>query len=74
MKYFVVKSEKDKEKPFIGEFKFLNVRVWPIIFGSNCKLFAIVGDGAGYKLEDKDFGIVSLRDIERIRQLYRWFK
>ena len=57
MKYFIAKSEKDKGKAFLGEFKFLYVRVWPTVFGSASKLFAIVGEGGGYKLEDKDFGL-----------------
>jgi hypothetical protein len=29
-----------------------------MIFGSSSKLFAIVGESAGYKLEDKDFGLI----------------
>jgi hypothetical protein len=29
-----------------------------VIFGSTSKLFAVVGEGGGYKLEDKDFGLI----------------
>ncbi len=37
--------------------KLLNSRIWTSVFGSNCKLFAIVSDtsSASYKLEDVDF-------------------
>lgn len=57
IKYFLVKAEKDKGKPYLGEFKFLSIKIWPSIFGSASKLFAVVGEGGGYKLEDKDFGL-----------------
>jgi len=43
IKYFVMKSEKDREKSFLGEMKFLSMKVWPSIFGSSSKLYAIVG-------------------------------
>ena len=37
--------------------KLLNSRIWPSVFASSCKLFAIVSDtsAASYKLEDLDF-------------------
>ena len=37
--------------------KLLNSRIWPSVFSSSCKLFAIVSDTASssYKLEDPDF-------------------
>ena len=60
IKYFLPKSEKDKSKPFLGQFKFLNGKLWPCLFGSTAKLFAILpsgGDAGGYKIEDKDFGL-----------------
>ena len=60
IKSFLSKSDKDKPKPFVGEFKFINGKIWPLVFGSASKLFAIVptaGESGGYKLEDKDFGL-----------------
>lgn len=58
IRYFLVRGEKDKSKPFIGEVKFLNIKVWPTIFGSPSKLYAVVaGESGGYKLDDRDFGL-----------------
>jgi hypothetical protein len=70
------KSEKDKAKPFLGEFKFINSKLWPCLFGSSSKLFAILpspGDSGGYKLEDKDFGLTRWLsgDEEKVRLLRR---
>ena len=35
--------------------------MWPCLFGSTAKLFAILpsgGDSGGYKIDDKDFGLI----------------
>jgi hypothetical protein len=71
IKYFLSKAEKDKARPYLGEFKFLSIKIWPSIFGSTSKLFAVVGEGGGYKLEDRDFGLTKWQsgEEEKVRSL-----
>jgi hypothetical protein len=50
--------------------------MWPCVFGSTGKLFAILpsgGDAGGYKIEDKDFGLTRWisGEEEKVRSLRR---